>query len=298
MQQTTRATRSFLPTARDREIVAAVSTHRALTSDQIALLFWGEQKASSRCRLRLRLLSQAGYLARAEQPVTLSEGRRPLVYFLDTRGASLAAEMREIPVSALDWKKEHNDVRWIFLEHLLATNDIRIRLQLAAGHAGFTLLEWLDDKSLASQSIRDQFAVVTTAGRRESWAVGPDGYVSLLAPDGKTRHRAFIEADRATVPLARWQVKVEKYLAYFASSVFRERYGATKPFRVLTVTTSPERMANMRRITAAVPGSGPWFWFTTYQAIVDPAALFHKPLWQMAGSEERAAFPYPLSQTR
>ena len=295
MAQTTRSTRSFLPTERDRQIVAAVASHRALTSDQIALLLWGEMKASSRCRLRLRLLAGEGYLDRAEQPVTLAEGRRPLVYFLNARGAALAAEIPEAQEAAAGWVKERNDVRWMFLEHLLATNDIRIRLTLSGQQAGFALLEWRDDASLASQSIRDQFTVLTLAGRRESWAVGPDGYASFLAPDGKTRHRVFIEADRATVPLTRWQAKVEKYLAYFASSVFRERYEASKPFRVLTVTTSPERLANMRQITAAVPGAGPWFWFATYQAISDPVRLFHEPIWQMAGAEEAVAFPYPRS---
>ena len=293
MAPATRTTRSFLPTERDRQIVGAVASHRALTSDQIALLLWGEPKASSRCRLRLRLLTQSGYLERVEQPVTLAEGRRPLVYFLGEDGVPLALEIPEAEEAARAWKKEHRGVGWPFLDHLLATNDIRIRLTLSAQQAGFTLLEWLDDASLAARSIRDQFSVITVAGRRETWAVGPDGYASFLTPDGGQRHRVFIEADRATVPLARWQVKVEKYLAYFASAAFRGRYGASKPFRVLTVTTGPERLANMRRITAQVPGAGPWFWFATYEAISDPARLFHEPLWLMAGGEERAAFPYP-----
>jgi len=284
---------SFVPTERDREIVAAVSTHRALTSDQLSLLFWGDLKANSRCRLRLRLLAEHGYLERHEQPVALSEGRRPLVYFLGKRGLAMAADVRGVPESAIDWKKEHNDVRWPFLEHLLATNEIRVRFEVAAPRAGFTVLEWLDDKTLSSQSIRDQFTVVRSGGFFQA-AIGPDGYVSLLDPNGTTRHRAFIEADRATVPLGRWQDKVQRYLAYFRSAVFADRYKATKPFRVLTVTTSDERLANMKRVTEEAGGQT-WFWFSTYAALADPADTLHRLTWFMAGRVEPVGFPYPLA---
>jgi len=283
----------FVPTERDREIVAAVSTHRALTSDQLSLLFWGDLKANSRCRLRLRLLADHGYLERAEQPVALSEGRRPLVYFLGKRGLALAADVRGVPESSIDWKKEHNDVRWPFLEHLLATNEIRVRLEVAAPRAGFTVLEWLDDKTLASLSIRDQFTVDRLGGGAAQVALGPDGYVSLLDPNGTTRHRAFIEADRSTVPLGRWQDKVQRYLAYFRSPVFADRYGASKPFRVLTVTTSDERLANMKRVTEEAGGQT-WFWFSTYAAFTNSNKVLQHPHWHMAGQEEIVAYPYPI----
>ena len=160
MRTRTTTRTEFVPTQRDREIVAAVSTHRALTSDQLSLLFWGDRKANSRCRLRMRLLADHGYLERAEQPVALSEGRRPLVYFLGKRGLALAADVRGVPERSIDWKKEHNDVRWPFLEHLLATNEIRVRLEVAAPAAGFTVLEWLDDKTLVYMKRNDSGKLV------------------------------------------------------------------------------------------------------------------------------------------
>jgi hypothetical protein len=216
------------------------------------------------------------------------------VYFLTKHGLVLAADVRGVPESAIDWKKEHNDVRWPFLEHLLATNEIRVRLEVAAPAAGFTVLEWLDDKTLSSISIRDQFMIARPSGDAMQVALGPDGYVSLLDPDGTTRHRAFIEADRATVPLGRWQDKVERYLWYFRSPVFADRYKATKPFRVLTVTTSAERLANMKRVTEEAGGQT-WFWFSTYAALADPVEMLHRPTWFMAGQAEPVAFPYPPS---
>lgn len=150
-------------------------------------------------------------------------------------------------------------------------------------------MEWRDDKTLASQSIRDQFMMTKPGGGTVQVALGPDGYLSLLDPDGKTRYRAFIEADRGTVPLGRWQEKVGRYLAYFRSPVFAERYGAAKPFRVLTVTTSVERLANMKRVTEEA-GGHTWFWFSAYAALADPAAGLGA--WNMAGQAGQQKLPY------
>lgn len=97
------------------------------------------------------------------------------------------------------------------------------------------------------------------------------------------------------MPLGRWQDKVQRYLAYFRSSVFADRYKATKPFRVLTVTTSAERLANMKRVTEEAGGQT-WFWFSTYAALADPAVVLHRPTWLMAGQAGAVAFPYPLEK--
>jgi hypothetical protein len=282
----------FVPTERDREIVAEVATHRALTTDQVSLLFWGAPKASSRCRLRLRLLSENGYLERAEQPIALIDGRKPLVYFLSIKGLQIAAEVLRIAPAQIGWRQSYNNVRWPFLEHLLATNEIRVRIEVAAPRVGLEILEWIDDKSLAARSIQDQIVVSEPGGGSRRMTVGPDGYVSLLAPDGTTRHRAFIEADRATVPLARWKTKVWKYQQYLRSRTFRDRYRASKPLRVLTVTTSQARLENMLEVSAEL-GAVAWFWFTTYEDIQDPDRVFFEPIWRMAGHEGLVPFPYP-----
>jgi hypothetical protein len=85
----------FQPTARDVGVVTAVGAeYRALTSYQIARLFFPSagDAPSARCLLRLRLLSAARYLRRIEQPSLLSEGRKPFVYVLDRRGADMLAD--------------------------------------------------------------------------------------------------------------------------------------------------------------------------------------------------------------
>lgn len=284
--------RSFYPTERDRQIVAAVCTHRALTSDQVSLLIWGQAKASTRCRLRLRLLAENGFLERAEQPVTLAEGRRPLVYFPSPAGLALSAALLGQEASEIDWKPSYNNVKWLFLDHLLATNDIRIRLEYSAPRSGLAISAWDDDKTLGRQLIHDRVPPLHPADGRQTVSVGPDGYVALTAPDGRTQHRAFIEADRGTVPLPRWKDKVLAYLAYFRSSAFAERYHALKPFRVLTVTTSQTRLAHMKLLSEEAGGQ-PWFWFATYEALADPDQILFAPVWHMAGAASPVCFPYP-----
>lgn len=269
-----------------------MATHRALTSDQLSVLFWGQEKANTRCRERLRLLSEHGFLERAEQPVTLAEGRRPRVYFLDRSGLEVAAATLAVEPSAIDWKKSYNTVKWLFLDHLLATNDIRVRLEHAAPQLGLTLTDWRDDKTLSTY--KDEVTVTGPEGRGHRVTIGPDGYVALTDRDGSTQHRAFVEADRATESLTRWREKVTGYLAYFRTPAFRDRYHARKPFRVLAVTTTPERMKNMKAVTEEVGGRS-WFWFTTYAAIAQPGAVLFTPVWYMAGAEDAVCFPYPLT---
>lgn len=271
--------------------MAAVATHRALTSDQIAHLLWGHAKASTRCRLRLRLLVDHGYLERAEQPVTLAEGRRPLVYFLDAAGLEVAATELGIAPGEIDWKPSYNSVKWLFLDHLLSTNQVRVGIEYAAPRTGLTITSWLDDRELSR--FKDQVAIAGEGGATKTVTVGPDGYLALTAPDGATIHRAFIEADRGTVPLTRWAEKVKAYLAYFRSPAYRERYHARKPCRVLTVTTTPERMAHMKAVTEGAGGKL-LFWFTTYSAIAQPDSILFAPVWHMAGHGEPVCFPYPL----
>ena len=144
--------RPFRLTKRDREIVRAVYSHRALISNQISTRFFPPQdstaphkKPSSRCQQRLRRLFEHGYLHREEQPSKPSEGHKPFVYFLDKGGANLLAEMLGIFPEDLDWRPKHNKIQPQSINHLLATNDVRIAIELAAEKQGVIIRKWQDD---------------------------------------------------------------------------------------------------------------------------------------------------------
>lgn len=283
--------KAFSPNDRDTQIVSAVYTHRALTSDQLGVLFWGTSAANSRCRARLRQLWTHGYLERREQPALRSAGTRPFLYLLSKDGAQLLADVEAVPPGELDWRPDHNKVRWTFLDHLLATNDIRVRIERAAPKSGLQLLDWHDDATLAEAAGEDAFPMTTASGIQQMATVNPDGYLVLTQIGSPTVHRAFVEADRGTESLPRWGEKVARYLAYMHSDAFRKRYHARKPFRVLTVTTGDQRLTHLKEVTEKAGGKH-WFWFTTYKAIQEPKhALFH-PVWHMTGTDEPVCFPY------
>jgi hypothetical protein len=76
--------------------------------------------------------------------------------------------------------------------------------------------------------------------------------------------------------------KVRAYMAYYRSGQYHARYG-TRSLRVLTVTTSQKRLANLKASTEQA-GGGPMFWFTTFDR-VNTENILSAPIWQVAGDK-------------
>jgi hypothetical protein len=303
---------SFRLTPRDASIVLAVYEHRVLTTVQIQRLFFGERDPedqantnnknalNSRCQYRLQALYHHGYLLRDEQPQKLSEGRKPLVYFLDKQGAELVAGMKEIPMTALDWKRGEHKMSYSGLNHLLATNDVRISITLSARRNNAVISEWIDDRTLRSRQTRDVVTLKAANGATQKAAIVPDGYFTLEtvgsgSADGEKGHyyHQFIEVDLGTMTGASsvwgrrdWSRKIRAYLEYYRSGKYQERYG-TKSMRVLTVTTNERRLATLREATGAVGGKSR-FWFTTFARLQNEDPLTDT-IWHVSGSGDLRA---------
>lgn len=280
----------FRLTGRDKEIIKVVYTHRALTTHQIEALFFTPKTGptqpanTSRCKYRLQMLFHHGFLYRDEQPQKLTEGRKPLVYFLDERGKGLLEELLD---EEIDWNPEHNDVSHPFLDHLLATNDVRVSIEVAARNQGWTIETWLDDKTLKSRQMKDYVMIKGPRGGEQRAAVVPDGYFHLW--DGEYHYHLFLEVDRRTVTgeASKWEKrdwarKVRAYLAYYRSGKYQKRY-QTKSLRILTVTTGKVRLANLKAITKKTGGKAR-FWFTTFD-LATPDTILTKPIWQQASKD-------------
>jgi Replication-relaxation len=275
----------FYLTPRDRLIIQAVYEYRALTAPQIAALFFtsseGEEgEVNTRCKHRLRMLYQHGYLFRQEQPSRLSEGRKPLVYFLDKQGAAVLNEMLETPVK---WEPKDNQVSPLFLQHLLDTNAVRLAITLATKQRGWSLEKWLDDKTLKSRQMKDRVILKGPQGGTQRASVVPDGYFVLEA--GEFLYHHFLEMDRRTVTgeatrwgQRDWGRKVRAYLEYYRSGQYEKRYG-TQSLRLLTVTTGERRLAHLKAITAKA-GGNKRFWFTTFD-LATAANILTEPIWQV-----------------
>ena len=287
----------FRLTERDRNIVMSVYEHRILTTNQIEILFFPsgsetpKSTYNSRCRMRLQVLYHAGYLQRDEQPQKISEGRKPLLYTLDAKGAELVAQAKDVPFAALDWSKSELRISPFTLQHLLATNDVRIAIEVWARRHNLVIAKWLDDHTLRQRGSTDYVMFKTKEGSQQRAAIVPDGYFILESDED--RHHQFLEIDMGTTTgmyakygrrdFAR---KVHIYLEYYRSGRYQTRY-STRSMRVLTITTSDKRLANLKAVTEKVGGRGR-FWFTTFERVREADALAD-PIWSKAGSLEAFA---------
>ena len=118
-------------------------------------------------------------------------------------------------------------------------------------------------------------------------AVAPDLAFGLGFPDG-SRRCFLVEIDRGTMPVVRADIrqtsfarKMRAYLAAYAAKQHERQFG-WKAFRVLTVTSSPDRLRSMQEALARIhvpgsPGAG-LFFFATRTALAgnDPLAS----IWQ------------------
>ncbi len=286
--------RSFRLTERDMAIVTTVYQYRALTREHIEQLFFSPT-SRTRCWERLKLLYHAGYLLRTDQPHTLSEGRKPFVYWLDKKGAELIAINRGIEFADVQWNPKAHLIGSQFLYHMLDTNTIRIAILQAAAKQTFVLAQWKDEATLRKELAADVVMVKKPQGGSEKTFVVPDDYFELARLESRGRAtdiwRLFVEIDRRTVTgqvsastqsKHDWAHKVSAYLSWFHSPVYLRRYQSTGG-RVLTVTTGERRAAHLKAITEQAGGRNR-FWFTTFVKAT-PDAVLSKPIWSVASRD-------------
>lgn len=285
----------FRLTPRDRAIVRDVYRCRALTAAQIERLHWttcssgpsdGQEGATNtRCLHRLKLLSTAHFLYRADIHL-LTEGRRPYVYFLDKRGAELLVATDEVAPEELQWNEWQRDRTSLFLVHLLATNDIRIAVEQACRRQNVAVEQWIDEFTLKRDHHGETVAIAGPRGGTQTVTVIPDSYFVLTT--AQARHHQFMEVDMATeTGIASsgrpdWGRKIDAYQAYYRSGKYQARYH-TASLRVLTITVGEKRLAHLKQITEERGGKSR-YWFTTFQRAIT-ADILTAPIWQKAASD-------------
>ncbi len=260
-----------------------------MTREQIERLLFppdGDQDhptKTSICRRRLRLLYHNGYLERFPAPVRAGAWAWRPVYRLTAKGARFVSDSESVLDPAywgaeFDRDQRRTKVSLLFLEHTLRTNDVRIALTLAAQSEGYRVERWLDDAHLKAEHMRAYVVLNTAQGRSQRVAVLPDAYIVLRI--GDKRAHFFLELDQATMSNPRWRTRVLAYLVYTTSGRYEERYH-TRSLRVLTVTTTAKRLANLRATTEKA-GGGRIFWFTTLAEAIHKGILSGE-IWRVAG---------------
>ena len=213
------------------------------------------------------------------------------VYRLSRKGAEIVASELNTTVAALSYwgKGDDRDHRttqtgMMFLEHALKINDVRIAIKQGAAARGYRVEHWLDDSQLKSQEMRDYVTLTSEYGKTLNVAVIPDAYFSLYM--GDRRAHFFLELDRATMSNPRWRTRILAYLAYVNAGKYQVRY-QTRSLRILTVTTTAERLENLRKTTLK-SGGGDLFWFTTLDQVSE-ATILSSPIWRLATDERDSA---------
>jgi len=272
-------------TKRDRTIIDLVWVYRYLTRSQIQRLlypFREKRKEPSRKNVvtrRLMLLYHNEYLDRIHAPVASDRGSSPIVYCLDRKGARLLAAERDLDIRALHWSKRQRERGLLFLQHTLAINDFRIAITLASRHGAHEILRWLDERSLGEDEAREGLKEIAL-GLGKGGSILPDAYFTLNL-DGR-KASFFLEVDRGHTEGPRIRRKVRTYREYYASGLYEQHFGS-RSLRVLTVTTSQRRLANLKAWTEKA-GGGHLFWFTV-ESLVEPGTVLVDPIWRMAGEE-------------
>jgi hypothetical protein len=255
---------SFQLTERDLRLLAHVARHRFLSSAHLCALDGGSSQNVLRC---LRVLYDHQYLDRpAAQKVSLSEdGPRPFVYGLGKKGARALREQGHLIEDALDWTEKNKRAGAIFIEHTLEVADFMTGVELACRARGDVELmrehEILDMAPEETRTAREPLrwkVDKVMMGKRETFSVVPDGLFGLVFPD-ETAAYFVLEVDRGTIPLIRTDVpgtaawrksisyKLATYWEGWKAQQHLTQFGV-KQVRVAMVTSSPERVENMRRI--------------------------------------------------
>jgi hypothetical protein len=274
-------------TERDRTILRLVHEHRFLRSSHICSLIPGSSQQLLR---RLQLLYHHGYLERPRVQLDYyhSGGSQKMVYGLADRGAKLLKE-EGVVIQKEKWTEKNGKAGRIFLEHALLVSDVMVAIELACRNTpGVTFVR---EQRLFLKSVRADksraFRWKVKVGNRRLGVI-PDGVFALefKQPNGENESVFFfLEADRGTMPVERKNLtqtsfyrKMLAYEATWSTSLHTRRFGYNR-FRVLTVTTIPERLNSLVNSCMKLRKGKGLFLFAASLSLSTPFDLF-TPIWK------------------
>jgi hypothetical protein len=268
-------------THRDLQILRAVHRYRLLRSTHFVALADGSPQTTLR---RLQLLFHHDYLDRP--PMQLDwyvRGSEPMAYALGNRGAQALAAEGGLKSGALRWEMKNRDFSRLFLRHTLAVAAVMVAFEVACrDREAVTLIQPEEVLSAAPPETRRfrlpfRWQVDVRDGEKlHRLGVEPDRVFGLRfadAPEGRQVAYFFLEADRGTMPVARkgllqtsFRRKLLAYQETWRQGLHKAHLGVPN-FRVLTVTTSKERMGNMVAACRGLGSGGGLFLFADRHAL-------------------------------
>ncbi len=255
----------------DITIIRHVAKHRFLRSTHLLRLMPG--RSEKKLIERLGALYHNDYLdrPRAQLDYYARAGSAPMVYALGNRGAQVLRQHGGHVADHVDWTWKNRSAGRTFIEHTLLTADVMVAATRAAQSQPDLLLIEAGDIIVrapeATQRARNPFLLATRSqvnGSPQELAVVPDAVFGFDLTAERKRKYFFVEADRGTMPVMRASLDqtsiYRKLVTYIAgggaSNAFGQHLGIGN-FRVLTVTTSAERVKVMlAALQQATRGAG------------------------------------------
>jgi len=215
----------------DAQLFKYIFDHRMLRIDHLELLTGRSYEALQH---RLAQLASAGHLT--------SKKRRfqKHIYGLGRGAASYLAERGIASKEFADARIRLQELKDLFLDHLMMINDFHVALAIAGQSANFKIATWRQGDEL-----RDH-VTIRRRGVVEKVSVWPDAFFILEDSRSPARLRPvayMYEASRQRQS-RRDREKFLGYLHYFQQGTHRKKYGVNT-FRVLTETTTRARALNL-----------------------------------------------------
>jgi DNA-binding MarR family transcriptional regulator len=256
--------RALRITTRDLALLGNIGRLRLASTAQLAALDGGSAQNVSRSLLALW---ENGYVERPEAQAAsrfLYEGSRPAIYGLTRKGAALLREHGlDVRRRLLDGIDKEKGAGWRFIEHTVAISEFMVGLELATKDRSevriLTRSDILDD---APKSKRDRLvrleASVRIGETLKKNAVVPDALFGLRFDDEEESY-FMLEVDRGEMPVERykntWRTYFAKKMLTYLEASRQKRHVhelGISNFRVLTITTTAERVEKMLRAQEAM----------------------------------------------
>jgi Replication-relaxation len=229
----------------------------------------GRARSYTSTQKRTAKLAERGYLDSVTRPPYKT------LYALGKEGIATLVELGHAPEELLDKRPRHTELRPLFLEHLILIKNIQTKLLLLTRSSPRNIALWREDHGLYDAvTIHEQQGEKATTVRIP---IRPDALFVLhdtTRPQGKNLLPFVLEADRSTESHERLRTKIKGYVHYYQHNLAFQKWGY-KFFRVLTVTKTPERAANLRDSLQPLipPELRPHYLFTPLEALSLDALL-------------------------
>lgn len=229
-------------------------------------------------------------------------GRTPKVYFLTKRGFEVLRTEIDCPEELTDFQTVHQEVSWspkmyhrIALVDLFTALEARLQRESAIGLSQ-TFLEYRRIRGTHARETTDYVGEAETSLDR----IVPDGAFILENRESSRRALFFLEVDMGTERIvapksadtrATIMGKFQQYDRYLTSGRFANTYTPYGEFRsasILVVTTSPQRVENMRKAAIRLPGELHSYY--RLSAFPDAMADFLGPVWKSRNSTDTLSY--------